>query len=217
MLKKLLKIFDIKKILFLLILMTMLQNLSLADDIQNLKIEGMSIGDSALDHFSESQLEDNEQGWHNYSYKEYSTSFMPGKGIYDWFLVSYRSDDYNFKIEALVGGLEKKNYDNKECNNKLDATAVNMSELFKNAKQENKRIYEISADASRTYPFTGKSAITGISFDFPDGGTIILACYNMDKEANQNAAFITSTLNQNDSFRISIRSRVFVNYLKKNE
>jgi hypothetical protein len=217
MLKKLLKISDIKKIFFLIILIIPFQNPSLADDIQKFKIEGMSIGDSALDHFSEAQLEDNEQDWHNYNYEEYSTSFMPGKGIYDWFLVSYKSNDYNFKIEALVGGLEKNNYDNKECNNKLDAVALNMSKLFKNTKQENKKTYELSADASRTYPFTGKSAVTSMSFDFPDGGVIILACYNMDKEDNQNSSSITSTLNQNDSFRINVRSLVFVNYLKNME
>ncbi len=190
---------------------------STADDIQNFKIEGMSIGDSALNYFSESQLEDNEQGWHNYSYKEYSTSFVSGKGIYDWFLVSYKSDDDNFKIEALVGGFEKTNYDNKECNNKIDAIALNISELFKNTKQENKKTYELTADASRIYPFTGKSAVTSLSFNFTDEGEIILACYNMDKEANQNADFITSTLNQNDSFRINVRSGIFVNYLKKKE
>ena len=191
------------------------QNLSLAGDIQNFQIGGMSIGDSALDYFSEDQLEDNEQGWHNYNYKEYSTSFMSGKDIYDWFLVSYKSDDYNFKIEALVGGLEKKNYDDKECNNKIDAVALNVSELFKNTKQENKKKYELSTDASRTYPFTGKSVVTSVSFDFPDKGAIILECYIMDKEANQNASSITSTLNQNDSFRTNVRSRIFINYLKK--
>ena len=215
MLRKLLKVFNIKKIFFLIILLTTFQDLSLANNIKNFKIEGIRIGDSALDHFSESQLEDNEQGWHNYSYKEYSTSFMPGKGIYDWFLVSYRSDDYSFKIEALVGGLEKKSYGSKECNNKLDTVALDISELFKKTKQENKKTYELLADASRTYPFTGKSIVTSISFDFQDDGIIILSCYNMDKEANQNTNFITSTLNQNDSFRINIRSRLFANYLKK--
>ena len=217
MLRKLLKVFNIKKIFFLIILLTIFQNLSLADDINNFQIEGMSIGDSALDYFSESQLEDNEQDWHNYSYKEYSTSFIPGKGIYGWFLVSYKSDDDNFKIEALVAGLEKKNYDNKECNNKLNSTALNVSKLFKNTKQENKKTYELLADASRTYPFTGKSIVTSISFYFSDGGILILSCYNMDKEANKNTNFITSTLNQNDSFRINIRSRLFKNYLKKKE
>ena len=93
-----------KKIFFLAISILTLQNSSLANDIRDFKIEGMSIGDSALNYFDERQLEDGEQGWHNYSHKEYSTSLMPGKGIYDWFLLSYKSDDYKFKIEALVGG-----------------------------------------------------------------------------------------------------------------
>ena len=217
MLRKLQKIFNIRKIFFLITALLTFQNSSLADNIQDFQIEGMSIGDSALNHFSEAQLEDNEQGWHNYSYKEYSTSFVPGKGIYDWFLVSYKNDDYNFKIEAIVGGIEKKDYNNKECINKLDTVALNMSELFKNTKQDNKNIYELTADASRTYPFTGKSTVTSTSFNFPGKGVIILACYNMDKEANENANFITSTLNQNDSFRINIRSRIFENYLKKKQ
>ena len=99
MLKKLPKIYKIRKTFFLITLVLIFQTSSLADDFQDFKIEGMSIGDSALDYFSEDQLEDNEQGWHNYSYNEYSTSFMPGKGIYDWFLVSYKNDDYNFKID----------------------------------------------------------------------------------------------------------------------
>ena len=215
MLKKLLKIFNFKKIFFFAVLIIPFQNLSLADDIQSFDIEGMSIGDSALNYFNETQLEDNEQGWHNYSYKEYSTSFMPGKGIYDWFLVSYKSDDDNFIIAALVGGLEKIDYHDKECNNKLDAAVLNISELFKNIKQEKKKIYKLEADASRIYPFTGKSDVISLSFNFLNEGKIILACYNMDKETNPNYKFITPILNQNDTFRIDVRSREFVNYLKK--
>ena len=51
----------------------------------------------------------------------------------------------------------------------------------------------------------------------PNDGIIILSCYNMDKEANKYTNSITSTLNQNHSFRINIRSRLFENYLKKKE
>ena len=204
-----------KRIFFLIIWISIFQTLSLADDIRYFQIEGMKIGDSALDYFNESQLEDNEQGWHNYSYKEYSTSFMPGKGIYNWFLVSYKNDDNNFIIEALAGGLEKKNYNNKECNKKLDVVALNISESFKNTAQEEKKIYELPRDAERTYPFAGKSTVTSLSFNFLDGAKIILACYNMDKEAKENESFLTSILKQNDSFRIDVRSSAFVNFLKK--
>jgi len=206
-----------KKIFFLIICVLSFQTLSLADNIRYFQIEGMKIGDSALDYFNESQLEDNEQGWHNYSYKEYSTSFLPGKGIYNWFLVSYKNDDNNFIIEALAGGLEKKNYNNKECNKKLDIVALNISESFKNTAQEEKKFYKLTADEARTYPFTGKSAVTSLSFNFLDGAKIILACYNMDKEAKENESFLTSILKQNDSFRIDVRSSAFVNYLKKNK
>ena len=206
-----------KKIFFLIILTLKFQTPSLADDIKNFQIEGMRIGDSALNYFGEAQLEDNEQGWHNYSYNEYSTSYMPGKGVYNWFLVSYKNDDDNFIIEGLVGGLEKTNYDNKECNNKLDAAALNISKLFKNTAQEEKKFYELKADVAQTYPFTGKSAVTSMSFNFLDGAKIILACYDIHKEAKENESFLKSILKQNDSFRIDVRSSSFVNYLKKNK
>ena len=204
-----------KKIFFLIIWILTFQTQSLGDNIKYFKIEGMSIGDSALDYFSESQLEDNEQGWHNYSYNEYSTSYMPGKGIYNWFLVSYKNYDNDFIIEGIVGGLEISNYDNKKCINKLDNVALNISELFKNTAQEEKKIYELPSDAERTYPFAGKSTVTSLSFNFKDEGEIILECYKMDKVVNQNDSFITTILSQKDSFRINIRSRIFVNYLKK--
>ena len=206
-----------KKILFLAILFLSFQNLSSAENIQNFQIEGMKIGDSALDYFSESQLEDNEQGWHNYSYNEYSTSYMPGKGIYNWFLVSYKNDDNNFIIEGLVGGLEKSNYDIKECNNKLDVAALSISKLFKNTAQEEKKSYELTQDAAQTYPFTGKSVVTSLSFNFLDGAKIILACYKLDKEAKENKSFLKTVLKQNDSFRIDIRSSSFANHLKKKD
>ena len=203
-----------RKIFFFIILILTLQNYSLADDIRAFKIEGMSIGDSALNYFDERQLEDGEQGWHNYSYREYSTSLMPGKGIYDWFLVSYRNDDDSFKIEALVGGFEKTNYSNKECNNRLDSAALSISESFKNIKQDKKK-YELTSDDSRIYPFTGKSAVTSLSFIFAEEGEIIFSCYKMDKEANKNSNFMMSILNQKDSFRINVQSHAFTNYLKK--
>ena len=205
-----------KKIFFLIILVLSFQKLSSAEDIRSFQIEGMKIGDSALDHFSKSQLEDYEQGWHNFNYNEYSTSYMPGKGIYNWFLVSYKNDDDNFTIEGLVGGLEKNNYDVKECNNKLDVTALNISKLFKNTSQEEKKSYKLQQEAAQTYPFTGKSVVTSLSFNFLDGAKIILACYDMEKEAKENESLLKTVLKQKDSFRIDVRSSAFENYLKKN-
>jgi len=206
-----------KKIFFLIILILSFQSLSLADNIRYFPIEGMKIGDSALDYFSESQLENNEQGWHNYSHKEYSSSLMPGEGIYKWFLVSYKNDDDKFTIEGLVGGIEKMNYGIEKCNSDLNIAASDISKKFKNTSREEKKYYKIEVDAARSYPFTGKSSITSLSFNFLDGAKMILACYIMDKQAEQKESFLTSISNKKDTFRIDIRSHKFNNFLKKNK
>ena len=105
-----------KKILGIVFLVILLSTSAHTDNIKDFKIENISIGDSALDYFAESQIEDSELDWFNYSYKEYSTSLLPGKGIYDWFKISYKSDDDNFIIEGIVGIIVKKKYDDTKCN-----------------------------------------------------------------------------------------------------
>ena len=99
----------------------------------------------------------------------------------------------------------------------MDDVALKISELFKNTTQEEKKFYKLTTGAARTYPFTGKSTVTSLSFNFLDGAKIILACYNMDKEAKENESSLTSVLQQHDSFRIDVRSSAFVKYLKKNK
>jgi len=205
-----------KKLLGILVLGSLLSISAYGDDIKEFQIEKISIGDSALDYFSESQLEDNELDWHNYSYKEYSTSLLPGKGIYDWFQISYKSDDDNFIIEGLVGILEKRNYDNKKCNNELDTAALNISKLFGNIKQGKKQSYKIVYKPSKIFYETdslGKSTATSISFNFLDEIEIILACYDMDKATNEIKSYIVD-INQFDSFRIDIRSSALAYYLE---
>ena len=206
-----------KKILGIVFLFFLLSTSAYTDDIKDFKIESISIGDSALDYFTESQLEDGELDWYNYSYKEYSTSLVSGKGIYDWFKISYKSDDDNFVIEGLVGIVVKKKYNDDKCNKELDTAALDTSELFKNTKQGKKKLYKVVYNLREIFQKpdpSGKSIVTSISFDFKDEGKIILSCYNMDKATNQIDTPIKD-INQFDTFRIDIRSKALANYLEK--
>ena len=206
-----------KKILGIVVLGLSLSTSAYTDDIKDFQIENISIGDSALDYFNEAQLEDSELGWYNYSYKEYSTSLLPGKGIYDWLQISYKSDDDNFTIEGLAGIVVKKKYDDNKCNRELDTAALNISELFKNTKQVKKQLYKVVYNLREIFQKpnpSGKSIVTSISFDFKDEGKIILSCYNMDKATNQIDSPIKD-INQFDTFRIDIRSKAFKHYLEK--
>ena len=206
-----------KKLLGIVVLGLLVSANAYTDDIKDLEVESMSIGDSALDYFTESQLENGELDWFNYSYKEYSTSLLSGKGIYDWFKISYKSDDDNFIIEGLAGILVKKKYDNDKCNKELDTVALDISELFKNTKQEKKQLYKVVYNLREIFQKpdpSGKSTASSISFDFKDEGKIILSCCNMDKATNEIDSPIKD-INQFDTFRIDIRSKILANYLEK--
>jgi len=201
----------------ILVLGLFLNTSTFADDIKKFQIEKIRIGDSALDYFSEDQLENNELDWFNYSLKEYSHTLVPGKGIYDWFQISYKSDDDNFVIEGLAGILVKKKYNDGKCNKELDTATLDISELFKNTKQGKKKLYKVIYNPREIFQKpdpSGKSIVTSISFDFKDEGKIILSCYNMDKATNQIDSPIKD-INQFDTFRIDIRSRALVYYLEK--
>jgi len=206
-----------QKILWLVFLGLLISTNAYTDNIKDLKIENISIGDSALDYFTESQLDNSELDWFNYSYKEYSTSLLPGKGIYDWFKITYKNEDYNYIIEGLVGIVVKKKYEEDKCNKQLDSTAFDLSKLFKNTKPEEKKSYKVVYEPSKIFQkpnLSGKSKLTIISFDFKQQGKIILSCYDMDKETNAIDSPIKD-INQFDTFRIDVRSKNLLNHLKK--
>jgi len=206
-----------QKILWFVFLVLLTSTNAYTDNIKDFKIENISIGDSALDYFTESQLDNSELDWFNYSYKEYSTSLLPGRGIYDWFKITYKNEDYNYIIEGLAGIVVKKNYEEDKCNKQLDSTALNLSKLFKNTKSEEKKTYRVVYDPSKIFQETnlsGKSKLTSIFFDFKQEGKIILSCYDMDKETNEIDSPIKD-INQFDTFRIDVRSKNLLNHLKR--
>ena len=206
-----------KKILGIVFLFFLLSTSAYTDDIKDFEIENISIGDSALDYFTESRIKNGELDWFNYSYKEYSHTLVPGNGIYDWFQISYKSDDDNFIIEGLAGIIVKKKYDDNKCNKELDTATLDISELFKNTKQGKKKLYKVIYNPREIFQKpepSGKSIVTSISFDFKDEGKIILSCYNMDRTTNQIDSPIKD-INQFDTFRIDIRSKALTRYLEK--
>ena len=206
-----------KKVLGIVFLGLLLNTIAHSDNIEDFKIENISIGDSALDYFNETELVNGELDWFNYSYKEFATSLVSGKGIYDWLKISYRSDDDNFKIEGLIGIVVKKKYDDVKCNEELDSAALNISGLFKNIKRSKKKSYRVAYNPRKVFQElsqSGKSTATSILFDFKNKGEIILSCYDMDKATNQIDSPIKD-INQFDSFRIDIRRKVLKNYLEK--
>jgi len=113
------------------------QSLSKADDIKDFEIEGMSIGDSLLDYFSKSEINNNNLKYYN-DEKFITIGFDKHPLIkkYDWIEISYKKNDQSFSISSLNGVLRYDHeYDNclkkkETINNELKAFSIKKPKTY---------------------------------------------------------------------------------------
>jgi hypothetical protein len=158
----------------LLVLIFSFHSLTKADDIFEFEIEGMSIGDSALDYFSEVEIKNNLKNY--YTSKKYipvQNDNMPFFETYDAVDFAYKNNDNNYTIVSLVGVLF---YDDniKDCYKKMDDITEFLDEIFVNQKKIPKTTYKHASPLN----VDGKSIITDVEYIFKSGDVIVVACYD---------------------------------------
>ena len=181
-------------------------SLTIADDIRDFEIEGMTIGDSLNDHFSKKKINESEVDWYNdlekYRYISYafeSKNFQ----TYDFVDIWVKYGDKDLKIDTMAGVLyfgENKTIKNiNDCYKKQKTISDKLLSLFKNAKKEgpSKRIF-YEADS------TGKSSYTDIYLDLDEIYQVVIACYDWSDE------FLGV---KEDHLYIAIRSKDLSNWL----
>ena len=157
-----------KRLLLILILTLSFQSITKADDIKDLEIEGMSIGDSALDFFSENELKSNKRNWYK-DKKFYGVKIKIQSEKYDHIQLHFKTGDKKYIIHAL-GGLKIYNNDNiEDCYPLKKKVDIAISELFTNSK-----IYH-QDKSSHPGDESGKSTIEQSFFNLSDG-TVVTAC-----------------------------------------
>ena len=164
-----------KKLLLILILTLSFQSLTKADDISDFQIEGMSIGDSALDFFKESHIKKNIWNFPDKKFKRVQNDELPFFKIYDAVDFNFKTGDKSYKIYSLNGILFYDDKDIKGCYKKMDEIVTEIDEIFKDLKKFPKRTYKHSNDKS------GKSKITDIVYEFNNGDSVAIMCYDYSK------------------------------------
>ncbi len=185
---------------YLFLILFSFQAPSWADDIRDFEIEGMSIGDSLLDYFSEKKIRNNIEDV--YSYIEDKTfvlsafdekDFSPK--IYEVVQIEFKDNDKDYKIHGITGKLLLNFEENIDaCYKKQDKISDEFTLLFKDAKKTEPQIGEHPADSS------GRSNVRQISFFFKSGDIVGVECYYWHKEmpyAN-NLKTVLSTKELND-------------------
>ena len=189
--------------LYLFLILFTLQTPSWADDIRDFQIEGISIGDSALDYFTNKDIKKaiKERIIYPNSQKFSMLTFYLHKNlkIYDSVQINHLTNDKELIIYSIAGINYFENSIN-ECKKEKKIIVNELSEIFKNSEKINKK-------KKHEYDKSGKSFIHQTLFDLISGDQIRVECYDWSKK-------MTKKHGLDDQLIVSISHKDFSNFLK---
>ena len=165
-----------KFFLLALILIFNFQSLTKADDIRDFEIEGISIGESALDHFSEEYLINGLKNKSSDKKRKFSRIWIRNKVFdsYEYVAIAVKPEDPKFIIHGITGMFDIE--ENKECLDKKKIIEKDIKNIFINA--------EISkSEQAALQDTTGKSKVIGTYF-YLNNGSVSVQCFIFTKESN---------------------------------
>ena len=177
-----------------------LQSWTKADDIREFEIEGISIGDSLLEYFNESEIKSSYKQASFYKNNAFAVIFVKNKSKkYDRLQVTLKPDDNNHEVFAMEGIID---FDKKidECNEKRKSIIEDINYLF----SDNERVDD---DGTFTPDQTNNSFSYSTYFFFNTGGFISISCTEMGKEVRKSRGWT-------DELAIAVTSEEMENFLR---
>ena len=193
------KLINKKTIIFLSLLILCIQSWTKADDISDFELEGMSIGDSALNFFTKKEIIDNIKDW--YPDKTYTYSAISKKNfdLYDKIGFFYKTNDRDYKIVSLSAYLWcKENVNN--CLETQEEVKKDFSILFRDLKQmDNVFDYPVSIEIGKN------SKAYQTIFEFENGDQVVIETKDWSSDAEYT-----------DNFSINLDTKAFSIWLVDN-
>ena len=171
-----------KRLLLIIILTFSFQTLAKADDIRDFEIEGISIGDSALDFVSKEFIEKEK-----YYYKKNTDKFIifnidesNNKSFefkkYDGVYINYKNKDSKYIIHSLrAKNFYKNNIE--ECYKLKKEIIVDFKNQFKIINRDDQKGDHWADDS-------GKSKVDSTFLEII-GGRIVVQCFDWSEEMNK--------------------------------
>ena len=186
---------------YLFLLLFSFQTSSWADDIRDFQIEGMTVGDSLLDYFTEDEIKNALKNQYPNS-KKYTVRLfdsLPKFEVYDGVQATYKTNDKKYKIYGLEGVLWFDTTDNniKNCYKKKDEIVKEITEFFKD------ELITINEDNDKhVADESGKSTYKSIDFWFNSGDKIGVLCNDWSEE-----------MELADRLKVTIDLKEFLNWI----
>jgi len=188
----------VKKLLLILLLTSSLQSWSLADDVRDFQIGGISIGDSLLDYYSELEIKESNPLKYPGSDKFYQIAFFIEDSKYEALSFNLKKNDKRFIIYQIKGLI---NYDNKieECLREKDNIVKQISSDLKVIKEDN---YNSSFNDT-----LGNSIAYSTDLNITNGAVGIW-CTKWDKDHDK-----VKSMGWWDSLNVDISNNEFKNFI----
>ncbi len=177
------KVSSMRVLIAILVLILSLQSWTKADDIRDLQIEGISIGDSLLNHFSKQKIL-NPLSFYEYeqSDKFYHIAFN-STGNYDQITITLKKNDTSYKIHTIGGDIIDIKIE--DCHRKKREIDSELTQLFgSNAERIDSGSFRFTGDK------TGKSLFYTIRYMFNSGDLVVLQCKDYSKEVGLKDALL---------------------------
>ena len=188
-----------------IVLIFSLQSWTRADDIRDFEIEGMSIGDSLLNHFSENNIQQEINSEFSFKYKN---NIFIGLGVgqtnefpllrklnqFDELGITIKPNDKNYLVHGLSGEIL--------CYNNIDKCMIAKDEIINDLKNVFNGIEIDSWERKHPVDKTGKSIVYGNDLKANDLDFIIsVSVYDMSDD------------DFNDSVKVSIKTEELYNFI----
>ena len=163
----------------------------------------MSIGDSALDYFSEKEIKKNirNEYYKNNEYTPVEFFSRPQFKVYDNVSLDVITLDKKFVIQSISGVLFIENIS--DCYKKQKQIDKELSIIFKNAKKEkNNRNH----DADKT----GKSKTKAINYWFKSGDLATIICLDWSRD-------LTSKYGWTDNLAVELKTKEYNDFLVRSQ
>ena len=192
-----------KRFIFIIILIFSFQSWTKADDISDFEIEGMSIGDSALNFFNEEQIEANK--YFAYPLKDYFQSFImtPDSQMYTSIQFSIKNGDNDFIMVSIEGGIHPIEFN--KCKKRKKIIEKEILEVFPDLTNV------IYGKERKMWSDPDSKEITTdiyINTSFTDGGAIRIVCVDRSKRIEEEKGWV-------DSLRVIANSKEFNIFIDK--
>ena len=195
-----------KKILIFLLIFNF-QSLTKANEINELQLEGISVGESLLNYIDsdsiKNKLKSKRTGWYPNKTFAVIELILDNFTQYEDLGVIIKPNDKNYEIYALEGTLYFNDNDNK-CREKQNEISSSLKDFFKNESPQ----FIASLDQNYTGDKSGNSKVDYLDFYFKDNSAVRIICWFYGDEMKKKGYETT--------LAVAINSKKFMDWVDEN-